>query len=1100
MLESLFKKQYNIIKKIDYMINLQYGQKDWQMDSALRELIANSIDTKTPYTYNWSDGVATISDQGCGLPKKAFVMGGSSKSSDTTCIGQFGEGLKMCLVTALRNSKRVSIQTVGYGVECQSVHSDEYDSDLMRIMFTDMSCETGTIIKMECSKEDYDKALEMFLQLKTGYKKLDKSLYLPGGFISILGLTTEERPNLLFSYDLNDKSLTNRDRNVIKSRKFKEEMVKILSSVKKPEAIKLYMKGLTEAPESEEYKVSFVPKSKDIWKETILGIYGEKSVYSSSPDGDVKAVYKGMKVIPSHTKQVREMLKAIGFSSSAQKTKAVKNANVSIRSEEENKIVYPIARSYVEHWDVNQAGRELMANALDMSPDATIRFENGRCVIEDNGAGIERKHFVIGNSGKGDDQIGVFGEGFKMASLVLARENRDMLIETVGYDYRPALEMSKEFSTEIFCFRYEKNSRKKGTVISFKANEKDVDKIRSLFICFDDEVKYLDRTPVIDIIQDDNSAIYVNGLLSTTINSLFSYNIKGDKTIVDSRDRNHVDETRLTQVLKDYYDNTVSTDVIGRILSGWEKDPYLKEYSIVLEPRMPIIWYSAVDEIYPNACIFSTLSEKANFIADSAGYKILRNVPPYIMQVLSHSLKSADEIAADIGDKGILLDNQVIFPITENYISKWDDSDALRELIANAIDASGNKDADISWEDGCFSIEDCGCGLKRENLMLGSSDSRSVGTAIGTFGEGLKLAALRLSKGREFTIESVGFTVKASIRRNNAFNSDVLVMDLSENDRARGTRVFGHCDKKSLEKAKDSFLRYDSTKKEVSTDLYTGGDNGIYVNGSRIYKCKSVGYSYNMPDITAKRYLTRDRNSFENPDYVNTAIIRVLSEVKDTDVIKNIIDHIKDDTVEGMSFLRAGYIMSSHVKKRWRKAAMELYPNCCLSSRYNPENNLVAADSNITVLTNLPKTKEQMLLVIGFPSAEEAVQLKSAKEKRETVIPLNKLTPEERAQWDVLMDMVSCEYGKSMPSKVKIVASLDDEDGEGEKIVYGLYERNTDTVFIIRKLLSGNLDHALGVVDHEFEHRTYGHSDRTRAFENDLTGRIGSLLCRQYGA
>lgn len=122
---SLFHKEVSILSQVDYMIDLRYGQKDWDMSSALREVIANAIDTKSNYSYSWKDGIAVITDQGTGLPKSAFVMGASTKSSDVSSIGMFGEGLKMCIVTALRYGRKISIRTMGYGVEAESVHSGQ---------------------------------------------------------------------------------------------------------------------------------------------------------------------------------------------------------------------------------------------------------------------------------------------------------------------------------------------------------------------------------------------------------------------------------------------------------------------------------------------------------------------------------------------------------------------------------------------------------------------------------------------------------------------------------------------------------------------------------------------------------------------------------------------------------------------------------------------------------------------------------------------------------------------------------------------------------------------------------------------------------------
>lgn len=75
--------------------------------------------------------------------------------------------------------------------------------------------------------------------------------------------------------------------------------------MKNKNAIKVYLDGLKDAPESEEYKVAFKPKSKKAWVEAINSLYGKDVVFSSSSDGDVKAVYKGFKVIPCPTKAVK---------------------------------------------------------------------------------------------------------------------------------------------------------------------------------------------------------------------------------------------------------------------------------------------------------------------------------------------------------------------------------------------------------------------------------------------------------------------------------------------------------------------------------------------------------------------------------------------------------------------------------------------------------------------------------------------------------------------------------------------------------------------------------------------------------------------------
>ncbi|WCK57083.1 hypothetical protein PP175_28250 (plasmid) [Aneurinibacillus sp. Ricciae_BoGa-3] len=84
------KKPFDGEEELIYPISLKYGHKDWNVLSALRELLSNMLDTKAKYETEYVDGYAVIRDFGEGLPKKAFIFGESSR--DDSQIGQFGEG------------------------------------------------------------------------------------------------------------------------------------------------------------------------------------------------------------------------------------------------------------------------------------------------------------------------------------------------------------------------------------------------------------------------------------------------------------------------------------------------------------------------------------------------------------------------------------------------------------------------------------------------------------------------------------------------------------------------------------------------------------------------------------------------------------------------------------------------------------------------------------------------------------------------------------------------------------------------------------------------------------------------------------------------
>lgn len=85
-------------------------------------------------------------------------------------------------------------------------------------------------------------------------------------------------------------------------------------------------------------------------------------------------------------------------------------------------INYPITAAYVSDWGLREALREIIQNALDAG-DMQIGRHNGddnHWVISNQGS-FDREVLLLGNSIKSDGAIGKYGEGMKLAMLVLAR-------------------------------------------------------------------------------------------------------------------------------------------------------------------------------------------------------------------------------------------------------------------------------------------------------------------------------------------------------------------------------------------------------------------------------------------------------------------------------------------------------------------------------------------------------------------------------------------------------------------------------------------------------------------------------------------------------
>ena len=123
----------------------------------------------------------------------------------------------------------------------------------------------------------------------------------------------------------------------------------------------------------------------------------------------------------------------------------------------------PISPNYVKHWGLWEAVRELYQNALDAKDQlgckASIHYEppavredgQGVIVIDSSDGSLTPRSLVLGNSTKdGTNTRGKFGEGYKLALLVLKRLGHHICVMTSPGDVW-AIELShdEDFDSEI---------------------------------------------------------------------------------------------------------------------------------------------------------------------------------------------------------------------------------------------------------------------------------------------------------------------------------------------------------------------------------------------------------------------------------------------------------------------------------------------------------------------------------------------------------------------------------------------------------------------------------------------------------------------------
>lgn len=1074
------------VEELVYPISLKYGHKDWNVVSALREFLSNMLDTQVEYSFSYEDGCAVISDTGSGLPKKAFILGESSR--DDSQIGQFGEGLKMGFITFLRNNRTVRVETVGYNVLVQAEESEQFDSTIMKLYFEPNNLKVGTTIYAECSKKEMDEAISLFLDLSET-RRVDNNIYenVDGnGDIYILGLKTTTLSNALFSYNIEDKRLTNRDRNIVDASHLQSNLISILKNAKNQSVAKTYLASFGTNPTAFEYQLAFKPedKSRENWDKVLNKLY-KQPVLSSDIKSDLYATAMGYSVLRNVPHNVVQILKWIGVRESYHVASQYKGEAL----KQKNKLVYPISEDYASHWSRQDAIREFIANSLDVGDTVRITHNGAEGRISDNGTGLMKKHLIFGISQKENTDIGKFGEGMKMACLVLARTGSPVKIESVGMTFEAKLEMNEEFGAKLLVVEYTKNARSKGTSIVFDCTEEELEITKSLFVRFRGGRKKPIEEKDMEIYteQDQRGLIYVNGLKTTKLDTMFGYNVK-DKRLVNTRDRNNVDIQMLQKEIQTLLCNTQNEEIIETYLTAWkERSNYLEYLVSSFYANKSEAWNKAVKKLFKKACFTTGNYDNEDFIAKQAGYELLSNIPQAVRNILEKAgIKRSDVIAKKYRNTGILLDNRIVYPIIKDYASSWTVQDAMKEIISNALDTK--QKVKMTQANGFITIEDSGEGLSKQNLLFGSTNKDD--SQIGMFGEGLKMASLVLARNnRQFKVVTSGFEYEAVIERDTQFNADVLVVYLNSSRKRKGTIISFKGTEEELVKAQNNFLTLNKSFKELDVDIFEPGGS-LFVNGMFIQKMDSI-FSYNF---NVKALLNRDRKSVDL-DRAKIYVQKALQGMTNKKAIEQYLRNKKSHVIEFQVYLT----IPTKNKSIWKAMVEKVYPKGCFA--IGSEHDGVAQDRGFNLLINLGESLNHLLSQCGIKPSSEMVNLRGDESIVNKKVDPSKLSKKGQKRWQQGLDLFGQLYGVRLTKKIEIIETF--KDGVETDSIWGLYVPATDMIYVLKDLVDNVDKHAfetfMGTLIHEQCHRTTQAHDRTREFEMGLSmelGRIANLYLK----
>ena len=222
----------------------------------------------------------------------------------------------------------------------------------------------------------------------------------------------------------------------------------------------------------------------------------------------------------------------------------------------------PISPNYVSNWGIKEAIREILQNAIDSDncghpKQILYSADEAVLTIINKGARLPLSSLVLGCSSKDDidGMIGKFGEGYKLALVVLLRKGLKVDILNGEEEWIPSFKLSDNFGTQVLNIEVNQlpeNAECDDVVFAISGIDEDLYKeLQLLFPCINDDYG--------DVVESDNGTIlldkkfqgkmYVEGLFIQSDNNFqYGYNFKSSVVDLD-RDRkaiNYYELRRLT--------------------------------------------------------------------------------------------------------------------------------------------------------------------------------------------------------------------------------------------------------------------------------------------------------------------------------------------------------------------------------------------------------------------------------------------------------------------------------------------------------------------------------------------------------------------------
>lgn len=306
-----------------------------------------------------------------------------------------------------------------------------------------------------------------------------------------------------------------------------------------------------------------------------------------------------------------------------------------------------LVKNYVSHWGMAEAVRELIQNALDSDSPFVYAFQKAddetySLHLTSEFAKLSPQTLLLGATSKADskDAIGSFGEGYKIALLVLTRLGYDVDMLNGDVLWKPRFRFNRQFGEELLAIEESQSTTRGNKGLTFMVHGlsgADIEQVKASCIRMQDSIGAIKLTSYGDILLERPGELYVGGLLICKTELKYGYNIKPEFIRLE-RDRQTVASWDLKSVTRDMWFETKEFDRIAELIEASTPDLEYAEYSC--PDMVKEACYQLFRKNNPGALVAGSQSELKKMVEKGLTNTVYVNSGMYHAINTSHSYRT----------------------------------------------------------------------------------------------------------------------------------------------------------------------------------------------------------------------------------------------------------------------------------------------------------------------------------------------------------------------------------------------------------------------------------------------------------------------------